>query len=62
MSELLTLAEAAERLNMSTATVRRHVHDGTLAGAKLGESPNAPSRVLATSVNEYITAHLLEPA
>jgi excisionase family DNA binding protein len=47
MSELLTLAEAAERLNMSTATVRRHVHDGTLAGAKLGESHNAPQRFSA---------------
>lgn len=38
LSEVLTLADAAERLGLAHATLRRQIHNGRLQAIKLGTS------------------------
>lgn len=53
---LLTLRQACELLQISMATLRRRIVDGSIRIIKLGPSRNSPTRVplagLATWVNQ----------
>lgn len=54
------MAEAAEELNYPEATVRRKVASGELAGVKLGPHPRSPIRIPRVSVQNYLTANIVE--
>lgn len=49
---LLTVAETAARLSLSTRTVARLVSGGTIKGKKYGRS----TRIIAASVDAFITS------
>lgn len=55
-----TVAEAAEELKYTEATVRRKVASGELAGVKLGPHPSSPIRIPRVSVQNYLTANIVE--
>jgi excisionase family DNA binding protein len=54
-SDLLTLREAADFLNVSTATVRRRIADGSIMAAQLG-GPGTPLRIPAASLRAWLWA------
>lgn len=51
---LLTIPQAAERLNLSTTTVRRRIWDGELQAVRLGLGPQAPVRIDPTELERYV--------
>lgn len=55
MSQLLTVAEVAERLRVSRATVKRLVHAGDLVGYHVGRQ----IRVSAAILDAYLEASLI---
>jgi excisionase family DNA binding protein len=53
--ELLTVAEVAMRLGVSSATVRRRIADGSLRAVRLGPNPTAsPVRVPRSALEEWL--------
>lgn len=53
---LLTIAEAAELLNLSTSTVRRRIWDGEIPCVRLGRGPQAPVRVSPDDLADFLHA------
>jgi excisionase family DNA binding protein len=51
---LLTVAQVAERLNLSTKQVRRRIASGDLPAVKLGPEPGAHVRVDERELDEYV--------
>ena len=51
---LFTLPECAERLRVSVSTIRRMIARKELLAIKLHDGPNAPMRVLSSSVRVYL--------
>jgi excisionase family DNA binding protein len=54
MSKLLNVAEVAERLNVSTRTVRKRIADGTLPAVKLGTESHAPVRIDEDELDAWV--------
>ena len=53
-SELLTVPEVAERLKLNRYTIYRKVEEGELTALRLGRAKNAPIRILASDVADFI--------
>jgi excisionase family DNA binding protein len=53
-SRLLRLDEAAERLGVSTITVRRRVHSGELPAVRLGPSDRYPIRIDESELERWL--------
>jgi excisionase family DNA binding protein len=51
---LLTIPEAAERLNLSTTTVRRRIWEGEIPAVRLGLGSRAPVRVDPDELDAYV--------
>jgi excisionase family DNA binding protein len=58
---LLTIPEAAERLNLSTSTVRRRIWDGEIPAVRLGLGPQAPVRVDPDELEVWLHGARREP-
>ena len=58
---LLTVAEAAELLNVSTSTVRRRIWDGEIPAVRLGSGPQPPVRIAANQLEEFLNRGLSKP-
>ena len=58
---LLTIPEAAERLNLSTSTVRRRIWDGEIPAVRLGSGPQAPVRVDPDELDHYVYSECAAP-
>jgi excisionase family DNA binding protein len=58
--ELLRITEAAERLNVSRASVYRWAHDGRLPAVQLG-GPGSPLRIPADELDQWLFADLEAP-
>jgi excisionase family DNA binding protein len=52
--DLLTLAEAAERLRLSKQTVRMLIKTGHLPAFKTGEAVNSPIRILRSDLEAWL--------
>lgn len=59
---LLTVKEAAVRLNIAQITVWRFLRSGDLRGVRLGPGPKAPWRVDERDLEAYIEKHRQAPA
>lgn len=59
MTEILTLAEAAEMLRLSPAAVRRRIRDGQIAA--WNEKGRAGWRIPADALEAYQARHAAEP-
>jgi excisionase family DNA binding protein len=59
---LLTIPEAAERLHLSTSTVRRRIWDGELPAVRLGAGPQAPVRIDPDELEAFVESHRAPPA
>jgi excisionase family DNA binding protein len=51
---LLTVAQVAERLNLSTKQVRRRIASGDLPAVRLGPEPRAQLRVDERELDQYV--------
>jgi hypothetical protein len=51
---LLTLDEVCERLRISRSTLRRMIARRELLAFKLHDTPNAPLRILSSSLKVYL--------
>ena len=60
MTEILTLAEAAEMLRLSPAAVRRRIRDGQIAA--WNERGRAGWRIPADALAAYQARHTVAPA
>lgn len=60
MTEILTLAEAAEMLRLSPAAVRRRIRDGQIAA--WNEKGRAGWRIPADALEAYQARHAAGPA
>lgn len=56
----ITIAEAADMLGVSRATVGRMIQRGELEGYKLTGAQNSPYRVYLQSVREFLSKRELE--
>jgi excisionase family DNA binding protein len=54
LRRLLTVAEVAERLNLSTKQVRRRIAWGDLPAIRLGPEPRAHVRVDPVELERYV--------
>jgi excisionase family DNA binding protein len=59
-SGFLSMAETCRRLRLSRWTVRKLIRDGEIQAVK-GPARNAPIRVYATSVADYLTRNTISP-
>lgn len=59
---MLTLAEVAERLGLSTKTVLRLIKTGQLRAIKAGTAPNSPIRVSEEALAEFVKQSAVVPA
>jgi excisionase family DNA binding protein len=58
----ITVAEAAEHLQISQKTVRRLIADGELNGYRIGRSSHAPIRIDLDEIDEQLMRPMNEPA
>jgi excisionase family DNA binding protein len=56
VERLLTLPQVADRLSVSTASVRHWITTGELEGIRLGDSPLARYRVPEGAIDKFIRA------
>ena len=56
MQRLLSIAEVAERLGVSTKTVRRRISEGAIPAVKVGPAVNSPIRVSEAAVERWLTS------
>jgi len=56
---LLTVPEVADRLGVSTRTVRRRIESGELAAVRLGSGPRAPIRIERGKLDAWLSGHSL---
>jgi excisionase family DNA binding protein len=54
---LLTVKQAASRLQVSKWTVYRRVADGQLPAVKLGEAPRSPIRIIEREFDLWLYAN-----
>lgn len=57
--KLLTVEQAAERLQMHPATVRRFIREGTLAGKRIGARQ---WRISESALRDFIDGNHAKPA
>jgi excisionase family DNA binding protein len=57
----ITVAEAAEHLQISEKTVRRLIADGDLTGYRIGGSSHAPIRIDLDEIDEQLMRPMNEP-
>jgi excisionase family DNA binding protein len=57
----ITVAEAAEHLQISEKTVRRLIADGELTGYRIGGSSHAPIRIDLDEIDEQLMRPMNEP-
>lgn len=55
MNDLLTVAQAAERLQLNPDTVRKHLRDGVLRGVRVGGQWRIPADTLGMPPTREIT-------
>lgn len=58
--QLVTMSEAAERLGVSLATVRRRVKDGTLPVKRVGRSPRVDLSSLHPAPADDVAARVVD--
>ena len=61
VSEVLTLAECAQRLRMTEATIRRWIRAGQLPAEKVGLAPSFRYRVRATDLAAFMDRSATRP-
>lgn len=59
-AQLVTMAEAAKRLGVSLATVRRRVKDGTLPVQRIGRAPRIDLAALGSTAAGDVDARVLD--
>lgn len=59
-SRLVTLAEAAEQLGVSLATVRRRVRDGSLPSKRIGRAVRVDLSALGSTAAHDVDARVLD--
>jgi excisionase family DNA binding protein len=57
----ITIAEAAEHLQISQRTVRRLIADGELAGYRVGQGSHAPIRIDFDEIDEQLMRPMNQP-
>lgn len=55
LTPLLTVQDVADKLGVSTASVRRYIRNGDLAAVRLGGRAGASVRVPADALDEFVT-------
>jgi excisionase family DNA binding protein len=58
---MLTLAEAAERLRLSTRFLREEIYAGRLKAMKAGAGPSSPYRISEENLADYIERQTVQP-
>ena len=58
-NHFLSVAEVAQQLGVTDATVRRYVASGALPAVKLGDAKTSPLRIPRVSVENYLVGHMV---